>query len=446
MAAARGRATIALGLALAAHACGGQTVGNSNNPQNSDDGGVTKQPPPDVDASIMPKPYDAGTDASQDDGPYPAAHYPLPMMQNLGGTVLAAPEVVTVTFKGNTNRDTERAFDDSIVTSSWWTTVTDGWGIAPGKGGVYVELDDTVSGKTLDDQNDLQPMIANWIASAAVPPPDANTVYAIYFPASTTITLQGSPSCQAFGGYHNAAPYGAGALDGGAGADAGGPVVAYAVLPDCGGGLTVTTSHELIEAATDPNPIGNTTWYGYDDAWWGAGGGEAADLCEGRGTVTVGSDDVAKSWVNKAAAASHDPCQPADPGEIFYSAAVPTQVVSGLHDPTGGPDYSADGFLLANAGDNKSIDVVVFSEAKLPNELSLVVGKRPRGATTPQQVDPIGAGVTASLSPTTGHNGTHVTLSLQIAASTAPGDYPFVVRAILNDNDYHSWPVILRVQ
>jgi hypothetical protein len=443
MAGARGRATIALGLLLAAYACGGQTIGNTN-PPNTDDGGVSKNPPPDLDSSIMPKPFDAGAtpDTSQDDGPYPAAHYPLPMMKNLGGSVLSAPEIVTVTFKGNANRDTERAFDDSIVTTSWWTTVTDGWNIGPGKGGVYAELDDTVSGKTLDDQNDLQPMIASWIASGALPPPTANTVYAIYFPASTTITLQGTPSCQGFGGYHNAVAY----LAGDAGPDAGGPKVAYAVLPDCGGGLTVTTSHEFIEAATDPDPLGNTAWYGYDDAWWGPGGGEAADLCQGRGTVLVGNDDIAKSWVNKAAAASHDPCQPEDPGEIFFSAAVPTQVVSGLHDPTGGPDYSADGFILVNPGDNKTIDVVVFSEAKLPSELQLVVGARPRGATSPSQVDPIAPGVTASLSPTTGHNGTHVAFNLQIATNTAPGDYVFVVRAILNDNDYHSWPVILRVQ
>src|SRR5579883_1334681 len=188
--AAWGRASIALALAFGAFAaCGGQTVGNPGNPNpgGGDDAGGTKQPPPQADAGGKPTPVDAAADAPADDGPYPAMHYPLPMMKNLGGMPLAAPEVVTVTFKGDANRDAERAFDDSIVAGPWWSTVTDGYGIGPGKGGVYAELDDTVSGKTLDDQNDLQPMIAQWIGSGALPEPDANTVYAIYFPASTTI-------------------------------------------------------------------------------------------------------------------------------------------------------------------------------------------------------------------------------------------------------------------
>jgi hypothetical protein len=103
--------------------------------------------------------------------------------------------------------------------------------------------------------------------------------------------------------------------------------------------------------------------------------------------------------------------------------------------------------MLVKRGETKTVDVVVFSEAKLPNDVQLFVGSRVRGATDPSQLNPIAAGVTATLSPTTGHNGTHVTLTIDVASTATPGDYPYVVRAILsNPGDYHSWWVILRVQ
>jgi len=76
-----------------------------------------------------------------------------------------------------------------------------------------------------------------------------------------------------------------------------------------------------------------------------------------------------------------------------------------------------------------------------------VLGSEQDGQTDPMDLAPVGTGITATLSQATGHNGTHVTLSLSVASTTTPGDYPFVVRAILDDStpDYHSWPVVLRV-
>lgn len=447
--------SIASVLALAA-ACGSGS--NAANTSSGDDAGAAGQ----GEGGTPVGSHDAASDhastgdaAPGDDGgdygPYPADHYPLPLMQNFGGAVLSAPKIVTVTFVGDPNRDAERTFDDAVVQGDWWTTVTSGWPIGKGSGGVYAELPTTdVANKTLDDSKDLQPLIAKWISTGALPPPDANTVYAIYFPASTTINLGTAGSCSGFGGYHNDASMvihgdaGATLVDGGAGS----VDVAYAVLPDCGGGAdTVTVSHELIEAATDAHPSDKLGWYGYQDAWWGAGGGEVGDACETRASVTWNNDQVTRAWVNAAAKASHDPCQPEAPGEVFYSAAVPTTVVKGIHDPTGGPDYDSDGYIVMKKGDSQTIDVVVFSEAKLPHDVQLLAGARVRGSTDPSQVSPITTGVTATLTPTTGHNGTHVQLKIDVAQSTAPGDYPFFVRAILtNPSDYHSWWAILRVQ
>jgi len=125
---------------------------------------------------------------------------------------------------------------------------------------------------------------------------------------------------------------------------------------------------------------------------------------------------------------------------------VPTEVVTGLKDPTGGPDYDSDGYTIVSRGQTKTLDVVEFSEGPLPNDVQVIVGSQPQNTMDPTQLDPIAAGVTAKVSPTMAHNGTHITLTIAVDSTATPGDYPYVVRSILNANDYHSWWVILRVQ
>lgn len=373
-----------------------------------------------------------------DDGPWPADHYPIPQMTDLGGSVLSMPNVVTVTFVGNASRDALRAFDDRLVQGSdWWNAVTAGYGVATGHGGVYVELP-AMAGGTMSDAQ-LQGKIADWVGSGALPTPDPNTLFVMYFASSTFITLQGTTSCRGFGGYHTSTqiPLEGGVMD-----------TAYAVIPDCGAGMqgfTSTTSHEIAEATVDPHVQTRPAWYGYNDAWFGGTssmgtGAEVADVCERFAPVTDSNGDVlSRSWVNQAAAASHDPCQPELPGEIYYAAAVPTQTIqiNGI-----GIQYMSDGYLVMKPGDSQTLDVVVFSEAKLPNDVTLSVGKSSRGSFA----SGITTGVTASLSPTTGHNGVHVSFTVQVGASVPAGNYPFVVRAALNANDHHDWPVILKVQ
>ena len=49
----------------------------------------------------------------------------------------------------------------------------------------------------------MSTVIKSKISSGLFPAPDANTLYVIYFPSSTSIELDGAGSCQQFGGYHN---------------------------------------------------------------------------------------------------------------------------------------------------------------------------------------------------------------------------------------------------
>ncbi|MGH2495833.1 MAG: hypothetical protein ACRDIV_14130 [Ktedonobacteraceae bacterium] len=140
-------------------------------------------------------------------------------------------------------------------------------------------------GTSVDDSA-IQQMLNNGIASnSAFPQPNANTLYFVYLPGGVTVTASGSSSCQSFCGYH----------------DAINSQVYYAVMPypDCTGcssslatfdALTVTSSHELCEAITDPVP---------GQGWYDQSNGEIGDICAWQ-TRQVGSYTVQQEWSNSA--------------------------------------------------------------------------------------------------------------------------------------------------
>jgi len=414
-------------------ACGGQTNGAA--PPPADDAGSTNT---NGDAGAAAP--DAAPDAPPDLGSdvYPAPHRPIPTVKNMGGALLTDVKIVTVTYAGEAQRDQLRAFDDAIVAGAWWESVTAGYGINKGTSGGYVELPDDVSGKTLDNDTNLKPYLYDLIQKGTLPAPDANTLYALYFPEATTITLQGQTSCQSFGAYHDSAGFGVNGQT---------IEAAYAVIPNCGGGRTVSASHEFIEAATDAHPQGGGAYYGLNLPWWGSAGGEVADLCERYGSIadTATGTNVARSWVNAAALASKNPCQPTAPGIIYFNTAIDTSEMVLVHSTTGAA-YMSEGFVTVPKGTSKQVTLQVFSEAKLPNDLTLAVGATPRGrGGATSTLNPITAGVKATISETTVRNGMHPTLTITVDPSATIGDYPFVVRSTLNATSATQWPAVLRV-
>jgi hypothetical protein len=116
-----------------------------------------------------------------------------------------------------------------------------------------------------------------------LPARSVNTLYSLFLPPGTAVSMGDSRSCQAFCGYHDA-------ID---------EEIFYSVLPypgctGCLGGaddfdaLTSTTSHELAEAITDPVP--GTGWY--DDTH-----GEVGDICAWE-TKRLGDYAVQLEWSN----------------------------------------------------------------------------------------------------------------------------------------------------
>jgi len=118
-----------------------------------------------------------------------------------------------------------------------------------------------------------------------IPKPNINTLYFFYVPKGVSVSAFGDSSCNGFCGYHDHIP---------------GTQIYYAVMPypncnGCLGGfkskdaLTSTSSHELIEAITDPIP-----GQGYYDQ----NNGEIGDICSWQ-TKDVDGYTVQLEWSNK---------------------------------------------------------------------------------------------------------------------------------------------------
>jgi hypothetical protein len=328
---------------LALAACSSTTIinhvgGDADGGVDETDGGVA------TDDGGTTTTKDAGTtkkDAGVQTGSNPQ---PLPIVPFNGGTVLANISLVTVTFDGDSFRSNIEAFDSTIGTTAWWNAARAGYCDAKGNcvgpatphatkptvhlaaGALQNSYTDSASG----GGSSIKTMIDTNIKNGTFPTPTPNTLYNLYFPASTTINLDGTPSCQGFGGYHNSMT-------------SGGVTFAYSIMPRCSTGmgtqadfdyLTTAASHELAEAATDPfistDPQSPYTGFGgFTDAWDVPAGGEVGDRCfdlggTGADLYKEGKYTVQRIWSNGAAKLGHDPCvpAPAPATEPYYNVAT----------------------------------------------------------------------------------------------------------------------------
>lgn len=140
--------------------------------------------------------------------------------------------------------------------------------------------------KSVDDSA-IQQMIQQQVSAGALPASNPNLIYFVFLPSGVTVTQGGSASCKVFCGYHDAISN----------------QIWYAVMPfpDCSGcssglsnldALTVTASHELCEAITDPIP---------GEGWYDNNNGEIGDICAWT-TKKIGQYTVQKEWSNNAGA------------------------------------------------------------------------------------------------------------------------------------------------
>lgn len=145
-------------------------------------------------------------------------------------------------------------------------------------GGIFV-ITPGHTGHSLQDA-DVRAEIEAQVAAGVLPKPTDDSIFMIYFPPGISITIEGQSSCSAFCAYH----------EGFKSTSLGNTF--YGVMPDLGGmcsfgcgfadsrfdSLTAISSHELIEAVTDPFPTPGDK-PAFPQAWNTTDGQEIGDLC-----------------------------------------------------------------------------------------------------------------------------------------------------------------------
>ncbi|KAI9363867.1 hypothetical protein DFJ73DRAFT_809864 [Zopfochytrium polystomum] len=164
------------------------------------------------------------------------------------------------------------------------------------------------SSSSLDD-SDIQTYLRGLVSKGTIKP-NANSYYPIHFASGYSITQGGQGSCQAFCAYH-------GTID--ISDISSTQYLYYGVMPDqggaCAGGcgsassafanLCSVSSHELVEATTDP-AVGIGSSVAYPLAWYNTAQGEIGDICNAQqGTILGGNGKtytVQKEYSNNAGA------------------------------------------------------------------------------------------------------------------------------------------------
>ena len=181
---------------------------------------------------------------------------------------------------------------------------------------------------TLTDENIRQELAAQ-IAAGKLPAADDDSLYMVYFPSSHSIEMEGGRSCQRFCAYHQGFKTAAGAS------------IFYGVMPACGRGCggasnafdsqTIVSSHEVIEAITDPFPTPGDK-PAYPQAWNTTGGQEISDLCSRISAPLAGHGVVSKvqaQWKNSISACYNGPWQ-SRPAADFIAADLRTRPIPAM--------------------------------------------------------------------------------------------------------------------
>ena len=367
--------------------------------------------------------------------PYPAPHTAMPQVDYNGGRILQNPKIVTITWAQDDATMVSRMqqFGDVITSTAWWTAVSSEYCQQPnnkpcigaGTGGGHVVIQDAPASSYTDSSQGGPSTVQDFIhdhvvggngITADFPTPDENTLYVLYYPAGVSITLDGEASCDTFGAYHNTAILpNANDLN---------TAVPYAIIPRCGtkeSTTTVSASHEIIEAATDPD-IGQTSLsYYMMNQLWAVAGGEVGDLCEGIGssgtTTTESTFVVQRSWSNKSAASGHNPCVPLPANEVYFNAAPRQQKV-----------------VLTKVGDTAVLDIDAFSDAPMgPWTVSAI------DFAQFQQQLPV---LSFSFDKTSVQNGDHIQLTVTAKAAIPSGGDEFMISSKDSNGNRHGWPVL----
>jgi hypothetical protein len=401
--------------------------------QPSDDAGTSDDDGGPTTPDAGPPVKDAGPpDTNPPPNDYAKFHPSQPQLQTSGGRVLTNPKFQAITFPADPFRTQIETFVQKIGASGYWSATTKEYGISAGTALTPVHL--TESPPTNIDDSDIKVWLRGKIDGKApgFAPPDDNTLYAIYYPAGTTITLGGTTSCQYFGGYHEEVTLGSG------------QTVSYAVMPRCSdfGGLqgidavTFTSSHELFEAATDSMPETNPAYNHVDDehfAWSYVFLPEGGDLCVQSQILGARPTDIGfmvqRTWSNAWAKTGHHPCVPGDGAPYFNSAPVLPDTLT-FTTYQGQMQVTTKGVHIP-VGQSKTIDVQLFSDAPVSSwQVTAIDWAGLQGG----QGEELGF----SFDKNTGTNGDVLHLTIQALQQSSDGFSAFLIQS-KSGSDTNYW-------
>jgi hypothetical protein len=410
-----------VGSAFLSTACSG---GSNNGVANGGDSTVDDAP---VDPNNPPDQTDGGP--TPHSSKQPSFTPTFPTVRNRGGKVIAQPHVVPIVFSGDPNTDRIGDFTKRMGGSQYWAGMTQEYGVGAITAEDVAVVDSGAPASVTSDD------IEQWLAQA-VQQPDPNTLYAVYFPMGTSVTLtlggESSESCKVFAGYHSEFTVG-------------GAKFAYAALPVCTNfdDLTVTASHEYLEWATDPFPLSAPAWTGGDDAHWAFGivvGAEVGDRCNGYlDQTTLFSQEVGyqvqRGWSNKLSLAGKFPCSPGKNAPYIQAIADATDDVT-IQDkgPDGSPRVVKTKAIKVAPGKSRTVDVHIWSDQATTRRVDLMA----KSLADLEGGTPAGFAYTLDAAGTVGS-----TVKLTIEAPAQESEDIVTIAAFLDKSTYFVWPVLV---
>lgn len=375
------------------------------------------------------QPDASGDDAAVESGDevdagFTAPHPAMPQAINSGGSVIASPKLVAISFMGDPLQADVDAFASQMVSvTGYWQGAVAEYGVGAITSSVFHVPTAAPSGTIAD--TDVQSWITSEIQNdATFPPVDASTIYAVFYPSGTTVSTGFETTCDQIQGYHGSVPLSSTSN------------AIYAVVPRCppppvagvtdSDQMTAEASHEVIEAATDPLPNVAPAYATVDDAShaWEVFGGEIGDLCAAFPDSFYrppGFDHlVQRVWSNANAAASHDPCQPNGTTPYFNAAAVVSDTITVA---VNGKSVKTQGVRLA-VGATTTIPIDCYSDAPTSGPWKL--------STFDVEADFYGEAATLQLSldKTTCQNGDVVNMTIKLLRANF-GGAPFWIESDL---------------
>jgi hypothetical protein len=388
--------------------------------------GATTDDPAPVTTPAATEPAPAEPPAAEPAAPVldhgaPSTTFPhfTPMMgqlRNNGGSVLKNPTVVTITWAGDDKADILEGVGDTIGAGQYWKDVASEYGVGPAVSGAayHVRLTDPAPASMTDKELDAF-VNANVAKTEGGWPAATDAIYIVYLPKTTALMLSGKSACsQGVGGYHDSTKVNS-------------KSTAYAIVPRCGSDfehITLSASHELAEAATDPYPRSRPAWSGFRDedlAWeffqqFQSENGDAcefyrdSDLAPGESDLTFTAQ---RQWSNASAKGGHDPCVPVFKGTKYFNVTPLALDDIDVDLSSLGGDVATTKGIKVKVGESRQIPLGFYSDGAIgPWTIKAITGGIAGGRSS--------SGVDLELDVTEGQNGqkAYLTVTVNTAGKT----------------------------